>query len=38
MRDAAVFQNAWNAFAGKSDPVPPITIKASERKAAKPKK
>ena len=38
VRDAAVFQGAWNAFAGKSDPVPAITIKASERKAAKPTK
>ncbi len=38
VRDAAVFQNAWNAFAGKSEPVPAITINASERKAAKPKK
>jgi len=38
VRDAAVFQQAWNAFAGKSDPVPSITINASERKAAKPKK
>jgi hypothetical protein len=38
VRDAAIFQNAWNAFAGKSDPTPPVTINASERKAAKPKK
>jgi hypothetical protein len=38
VRDAAVFQQAWNAFAGKSEPVPPATVKASERKQAKPKK
>ncbi|HBJ86708.1 MAG TPA: hypothetical protein DDZ88_23210 [Verrucomicrobiales bacterium] len=38
VRDAAVFQSAWNAYAGKSDPTPAITINASERKAAKPKK
>lgn len=38
VRDAAVFQQAWNAFAGKSDPVPPVTIKSSERKQARPKK
>ena len=38
VRDAAVFQSAWNAFTGKSDPTPAITINASERKAAKPKK
>jgi len=38
VRDAAAFQNAWNAFAGKNEPVPPLTIKASEQpkpKAAK---
>lgn len=38
VRDAATLQGAWNAFAGKSDPTPPVTINASERKAAKPKK
>jgi hypothetical protein len=38
VRDAATLQNAWNAFAGKSEPVPALTIKDSERKAAKPKK
>lgn len=38
VRDAATFQNAWNAFAGKNDPTPPITINDSERKTAKPKK
>jgi hypothetical protein len=36
VREAAVFQNAWNAFAGKSESVPPLTIKASEQ--PKPKK
>ncbi len=36
VRDAAVFQQAWNAFAGKSDPVPALTIKGSEQ--PKPKK
>ena len=38
VRDAAAFQNAWNAFAGKNDAVPALTIKASEQpkpKAAK---
>ena len=35
VRDPAVFQQAWNAFAGKTEPTPPITIKSSERKAAK---
>lgn len=38
LRDASVFQSAWNAFAGKSETVPAVTINASERKAAKPKK
>ena len=38
VRDAAAFQYAWNAFAGKNDPVPAVTINASERKAAKPTK
>jgi hypothetical protein len=38
VRDAAAFQSAWNAFAGKNDPVPALTINASERKAAKPTK
>lgn len=37
VRDAAVFQQAWNAFAGKNDPTPAVTIKDSERKQAKPK-
>ena len=36
VRDAAVFQQAWNTFAGKSDPVPALTIKGSEQ--PKPKK
>ncbi|OYW75538.1 MAG: hypothetical protein B7Z37_12790 [Verrucomicrobia bacterium 12-59-8] len=36
VRDAAVFQQAWNAFAGKNDSVPPLTIKGSEQ--PKPKK
>ena len=36
VRDAAVFQQAWNTFAGKNDPVPPLTIKGSEQ--PKPKK
>ncbi|MDI1311099.1 DUF6807 family protein [Prosthecobacter sp.] len=36
VRDAAVFQQAWNTFAGKSDPVPTLTIKGSEQ--PKPKK
>ncbi|MES2594322.1 MAG: DUF6807 family protein [Verrucomicrobiota bacterium] len=36
VRDAAVFQQAWNAFAGKSDPVPAVTIKLSDQ--PKPKK
>jgi hypothetical protein len=36
VRDAAVFQSAWNAFAGKNDAVPSLTIKASEQ--PKPKK
>lgn len=36
VRDAAAFQQAWNAFAGKNDPVPPLTIKGSEQ--PKPKK
>lgn len=31
VRDAAVFQQAWNAFAGKSDATPVITIKLSEQ-------
>jgi hypothetical protein len=38
VRDAAAFQNAWNAFAGKNEPAPSLTIKASEQpkpKAAK---
>ncbi len=38
VRDAAAFQNAWNVFAGKNDPVPAVTINDSERKAAKPTK
>jgi Methane oxygenase PmoA len=38
VRDAGVFQKAWNAFAGMNEPTPAITIKASEHKAAKPKK
>ncbi len=38
VRDAAVFQQAWNTFADKSEPVPEVTISASERKASKPKK
>jgi hypothetical protein len=38
VRDAAAFQNAWNAFAGKSDPVPSLTIKASEQPKPKAKK
>ena len=36
VRDAAVFQSAWNAFAGKSDATPAITIKLSDQ--PKPKK
>lgn len=36
VRDAAAFQQAWNSFAGKSDPVPALTIKGSEQ--PKPKK
>ncbi|WP_395744927.1 DUF6807 family protein [Prosthecobacter sp.] len=36
VRDAAVFQQAWNAFAGRNDPVPALTIKASDQ--PKPKK
>lgn len=36
VRDAAAFQQAWNTFAGKSDPVPALTIKGSEQ--PKPKK
>ncbi len=36
VRDAAVFQQAWNTFAGKNDPVPTLTIKGSEQ--PKPKK
>jgi hypothetical protein len=36
VRDAAVFQQAWNTFAGKNDPVPQLTIKSSEQ--PKPKK
>lgn len=36
VRDAAAFQLAWNAFAGKNDPVPSLTIKVSEQ--PKPKK
>jgi len=36
VRDAAAFQQAWNAFAGKNDPVPALTIKVSEQ--PKPKK
>lgn len=36
VRDAAVFQQAWNVFAGKSDPVPAVTIKLSDQ--PKPKK
>ena len=36
VRDAAVFQQAWNTFAGKNDPVPALTIKGSEQ--PKPKK
>ncbi len=36
VRDATVFQQAWNAFAGKNDPVPTLTIKGSEQ--PKPKK
>jgi hypothetical protein len=38
LRDAAAFQNAWNAFAGKADPVPALTIKASEQPKPKAKK
>lgn len=36
VRDPAVFQKAWNAFAGKEDPVPAVTISLSEQ--PKPKK
>ena len=36
VRDAAVLQQAWNAFAGKNDAVPTLTIKGSEQ--PKPKK
>ncbi len=36
VREAAVFQQAWNAFAGKSEPTPILTIKLSEQ--PKPKK
>ncbi len=36
VRDAAVFQQAWNSFAGKNVPVPMLTIKGSEQ--PKPKK
>ncbi len=36
VRDAAAFQQTWNAFAGKNDPVPALTIKISEQ--PKPKK
>lgn len=36
VRDAAVFQNAWNSFAGRSEPVPALTIKLSDQ--PKPKK
>ena len=36
VRDASVFQQAWNAFAGKNDPVPALTVKGSEQ--PKPKK
>jgi hypothetical protein len=38
VRDAAAFQNAWNAFAGKTEPVPSLTIKASEQPKPKAKK
>lgn len=31
VRDPAIFQKAWNAFAGKNDPVPPVTISLSEQ-------
>jgi hypothetical protein len=38
IRDGAVFQGAWNAFAQKNEPVPPVTVAAAESKETKPKK
>jgi hypothetical protein len=35
VRDASAFQNAWNAFAGRSEPVPMVTVKPSEQPKAK---
>jgi hypothetical protein len=36
-REAAAFQAAWNAFAGKSEPTPALTIKTSEQSKVAPK-
>ena len=38
IRDATVFQQAWNTFTDKDVPTPAITINASEKKKAKVKK
>jgi hypothetical protein len=38
VRDAAAFQNAWNAFADKTELVPVLTIKASDQSKPKAKK
>lgn len=35
VRDPAVFQAAWNQFAGKNDPTPKLTVKPADQPAAK---
>ncbi len=38
VRDPAMFQKAWNAFAGKEEPVPAVTVSPSEQPKPKEKK